>query len=182
MRLRRGLVTLIDKLLSHEWGNRLIFKTAKNKVISFRQSLIDQINLIEEQNNEILNNSGSGHSSRAGYEKIFLAVYYSQGDNLRGWARVIRQLSIVAASRPVFSSLDEAMAFVNTRPDASREGVLELEIPVSLLLTPVSNGVSASRVVDSRGLDSKYTMLFIHSSGEKYKYVARSGMLEKVDN
>ena len=59
MRLRRGLVTLIDKLLSHkEWGNRLIFKTAKNKVISFRQSLIDQINLIEEQNNEILNNSG----------------------------------------------------------------------------------------------------------------------------
>lgn len=116
------LVNILDDLLKNkEWEATLLLRTAKKRLLNLReeaQQIVNDLNVIStpKEPSQVI------APIKEGYIKVYIALYQTQGSNLKIWHDMLKSLAKYSITRPVYDNEEYVRELIRSKPDVQRHG------------------------------------------------------------
>ncbi len=116
------LVNILDDLLKNkEWEATLLLRTAKKRLLNLReeaQQIVNDLNVIStpKEPSQVI------APIKEGYIKVYIALYQTQGSNLKIWHDMLKSLAKYSITRPVYDNEEYVRELIRSKPDMQRHG------------------------------------------------------------
>jgi Dot/Icm secretion system protein IcmQ len=119
--IRDQLVLAIDEAITKgRWESSLFLKNTLKQLQTLRAHIIKELG--EEDDAVVTTDSAQAMlllTEREGYERIYIALYQSESDNLDRWFSTIKMLTGYSMSRPVYRSEEEVRHMIREKQTKS---------------------------------------------------------------
>lgn len=116
------LVNILDDLLKNkEWEATLLLRATKKRLLNLRDEA-------QQIANDLNTSSTSKEASqitapiKEGYIKVYIALYQTQGSNLKIWYDMLKSLAKYSITRPVYDNEEYVRELIRSKPDMQRHG------------------------------------------------------------
>lgn len=129
--INRQLIHLLDDLLqAGNWEESLLLRTVNKQIHQLREKaekLLQEATSIEHDQHYQA-------QEKAGFVKVFISLYQTDGNNLEKWHLTLKALSEYSISRPVYFSEEHVNMLIRSKADIYREAyVVVLVKPVDII-------------------------------------------------
>ena len=181
------LATLDDALAKGPWGASTFLSLIGKKL----QHIRDEFEQKQQQQEESLYGnlttlSASANQSVERYDqmqKIFIALYASDGTNLNSWERVIANLPSQMISRPVYAKEEDIIAILRSKSNPVNEAYASFYVDPKYILEKLTEKTTVDKLgkpllaLKDKAINLDHLDRFVHLSGT-YKFV--NGRLVKM--
>lgn len=121
---------------------------------------------------------------RRGQQKIYIALYSSDGANLRSWEKILANLPRQMISRPIYSDENDVIAIIKTKEFRINEAYVSIYIGENEILEISADKLPLDKLgkpllsLKDKALNVDNIIFFVHESNT-YEY--KQGRLIKVD-
>lgn len=121
---------------------------------------------------------------RRGQQKIYIALYSSDGANLRSWEKILANLPRQMISRPIYSDENDVIAIIKTKEFSINEAYVSIYIGENAILEISADKLPLDKLgkpllsLKDNALNVDNIIFFVHESNT-YEYT--QGRLIKVD-
>lgn len=179
------LATLDDALAQGPWGASTFLNLIGKKL----QHIRDEFEQKQQEESFYGNSATLSASANLGVDryaqmqKIFIALYASDGTNLNSWERVIANLPSQMISRPVYAKEEDIIAILRSKSNPVNEAYASIYVDPKYILEKLSEKITTDKLgkpllaLKDRAINLDNLDRFVHLSGT-YKFV--NGRLVKM--
>ena len=176
--INRNLVAILDELLANgDWQASLFLQNASKRIRKVRdeaQALADELtqSLTDSKSEAVALNS-------SGYEQVYISLYQADGRNLTRWLNMLKGLTDISLSRPIYRSEAAVQEMIRHKTNAEKEAyavVLVKPEDIEGVKTTTQLGAELLMIREGRIQPSR-VIKFVH---DDVCYCIRDGKLVKV--
>lgn len=167
----------LDTLIrSGRWDESNFLKVIGKKLNQCRHDFLQEVGGVHHQQPMMFSHLANRVALRSGQQEVFVALYASDGSNLKAWERIIANLPKQIVSRPVYADEDQVNTMIKTKERKDNEAYVAIYIHRSDLLSVSADKVphdklgQALLVLKDDAIHLDRLLFFYHSSG-RYDYV-----------
>lgn len=115
--MRDKLIAAIDKALEEgRWDGSLFFKNIRKQLQKLRDFVRQELADDQAKNNiEDITHMLEVERRKAGYERVYIAIYQMDGEFLEKWVNPIKALTGHSVSRPVYQSEEHVAELIRAK-------------------------------------------------------------------
>ncbi len=179
------LATLDDALAQGPWGASTFLSLIGKKL----QHIRDEFEQKQQEgglygHSSTLSASANERAERyAQMQKIFIALYASDGTNLNSWERVIANLPSQMISRPVYAKEEDIIAILRSKSNPVNEAYASFYVDPKYILEKLTEKITVDKLgkpllaLKDKAINLAHLDRFVHLSGT-YQFV--NGRLVKM--
>lgn len=175
---RQQIIENLDVLIENKnWENSLALKVVQSRIVTYRDSLSQEI---QEYESQAAQDAGSSSSDEAvlpdGQTAIFICLYKSFGDDIAQWEKTLARFSGHVLGRPIYATEAAAAKFISGKENREPEGYIEIWIGKDMIIDmPPSRMLydkfgSPLLTLKQGGLSAKQIQYFTSGTGKRYRF------------
>lgn len=179
-----NMLDVLEKAVEEgPWDKGLLFKTIGNKLKHHR----DNLRIILNQDQNVAPTEEVPHLSNRVLERavkleIYVALYCTDGGQIRRWENVVATLGTSIISRPIYRTENDVINMIRSKPNRANEGYCKLFIKETDIAKPFTGQNPRDRlgsellVLKHGAIKPENITAFIHPTGV---YDWKEGRLHK---
>ncbi len=180
-----AVLTAFKDALEHgPWATSALLRVLGKKL----QSIYDAFEADVGSQKEAASKKESEHHSRRslaeGQQEVFVALYSSDGSNLKSWEQILINLPRQMISRPIYENEEEIKKAIRSRDNSVNEGYVAVYIDTRSILAFPADRVPKDKLgtallsLKDKSLSLNHIIRFVHKSGV-YTY-SRGRLIQDV--
>jgi intracellular multiplication protein IcmQ len=171
-----------DALDHGPWASSALLRVLGKKLLGIYETLENKVDVGEKA---VLHKKSLHHSQKkpaATHQEVFVALYSSDGTNLKSWEHILANLPKQMVSRPIYANEADIKQVVKERSKQNNEGYVAIYIDKSNVLTMPSDRAPKDRLgtalltIKDNALLPEHIIRFVHVTGV---YTYTNGRLKK---
>lgn len=175
---RQQIIENLDVLIENKnWENSLALKVVQSRIVTYRDSLSQEI---EEHESQAAQDSGLSTSAEVvlpdGQTAIFICLYKSFGDDVAQWEKTLANFSGHVLGRPIYATEQSAGKFINSKENREPEGYIEVWIEKDMIIDMPPSRIlydkfgSPLLTLKQGALSSNQIQYFTSGVGKRYRF------------
>ena len=173
-RYRKQVVEHLDTLIQNKsWESSLALKVLQRRIIAYRDSLVDDIEVYEEKPDIVIEQSSVIADDE---QAVYICLYKNFADDISKWQAELGRFGHNILGRPIYAEESHALTFIESKADKKPEGFVEvwmkktdiIRLPPERMLYDRFNHALLS--IKPGVLTKKNIKFFTHGLGVKYVF------------
>lgn len=170
------LQALDDAITRGPWEESNFLRVIGKQLHNIRDDFANQLDATSRTQSDINAYLANKIALRRGQKKIYIALYSTDGTNLRSWEWILVNLPRQMISRPIYTSEEDVKAIIKTKENKNNEAYVSAFInhndilPISVDKLPVDKLGKPLLSLKDGTLSLDNLEFFVHESGT-YQYL-----------
>ncbi|MDF1678739.1 MAG: Dot/Icm secretion system protein IcmQ [Legionellaceae bacterium] len=166
------VLTAFKEALEHgPWASSALLRVLGKKLQSIHDAFEADVGLQKEAASKKEREHHSHREPAEGQQEVCVALYYSDGGNLRSWEQILVNLPRQMISRPIYQKEEEIKQAMRSRNNSVNEGYVAVYIDTYNILALPADRIPKDKLgtallsLKDKSLSLKNIVRFVHKTG-----------------